>query len=506
MASEGLEHLAWDGHAHDLADEAAATWDWHGARGELRRDPRAVGGLQEITLSAEFPCISYAQKLYGPSPDWFIGFNACAAHDDDGEVHWEETLDDRASRCTTPESGTANPTWPHTGTTDPQEPITRVMTPPWDMPRLCPSSRAPSRSSFPPHRFARRRDGSSRAPAPRPGVSGAGPEGATRPEDSPPCLNAFRTPPPKAWRYPRHDLPRVVIVGAGQTGRELAGQLAGERRVVVLDTDPQKLKRLHEDVPGPSVETLLRDGTSALALRDAAGDGAEWVIAATDQDTVNIEVCRVAAELNPRPATIGTLRESHRAGRLRATGAESIARPGVIASQIRNRVERSHQVATSLGLGRGEIREIQVLPTSPAVNVKLRDLGARKWLVAGIYRGDRFVVPDGDAVIEAWRPPPDHRRTRSGPRRGGVPARGEVALSVAVREPHRGLRRARTPRGRVAGSGVPVPHLPGAAAADRGPPRGSSPRRTSTCRRNRSPACLPATTPSPPRAPTPAAS
>ena len=125
-----------------------------------------------------------------------------------------------------------------------------------------------------------------------------------------------------------HELPRVVIVGAGQTGRELARQLAGERRVVVLDTDQQKLDRLRSEATGQSFETLLRDGTSALALKAAAGDGAEWVIAATDQDTVNIEVCRVAAELTPRPSTIGTLRESHRAGRLRATGAESIARPG----------------------------------------------------------------------------------------------------------------------------------------------------------------------------------
>ena len=196
-------------------------------------------------------------------------------------------------------------------------------------------------------------------------------------------------------------LPRVVIVGAGQTGRELARQLAGERKVVVLDTDPVKLDRLRSESDGANIETLARDGTSALALKEAAGGNAEWVIAATDQDSVNIEVCRVAAELRPRPSSIGTLRESHRAGMLRATGAESIARPVMIANQIRNRIERSHQVATSLGFGRGEIREIQVLPTSPAVNVRLRDLGARKWLVAGIYREDRFVVPHGDALIRA---------------------------------------------------------------------------------------------------------
>lgn len=202
-----------------------------------------------------------------------------------------------------------------------------------------------------------------------------------------------------ASRIP-HVRPRVVIVGGGQTGRELARHLAGEWRVIVLDTDPVKLERLREAV-GERVETACRDGTSALALQEAAGSGAEWVVATTDRDAVNIEVCAVAARLDPPPTRIGTLRDASRTPLLRATGAESIARPAFVASQIRNRIERSHQVATSLGLGQGEIREIQVLPTSPAVNVKLQDLGARKWIIAGIYRADRFVVPHGDAVIQA---------------------------------------------------------------------------------------------------------
>ncbi len=214
-------------------------------------------------------------------------------------------------------------------------------------------------------------------------------------------MNSDRADRSESAAAQAHGRPRVVIVGAGQTGRELARQLAQERRVVVLDTDRAKLDQLCPEAESPNIETIARDGTSALALRSAAGEGAEWVIATTDQDSVNIEVCRLAAELAPRPSAIGTLRASERAPLLRATGAESVARPVMIANQIRNRIERSHQVATSLGFGRGEIREIQVLPTSPAVRVRLRDLGARKWLVAGIYRADRFVVPHGDAVIEA---------------------------------------------------------------------------------------------------------
>ncbi len=210
-------------------------------------------------------------------------------------------------------------------------------------------------------------------------------------------MSADAAAPAPSWEEPS----RVVIVGAGQTGTETARQLGADRHVAVLDVDPAKLERLAGDWSGKPLRTFARDGTSALALRQAGAEGADWVIAATDRDDVNIEVCRVAAELNPRPSAIGTIRAGERSDALRATGAASIVRPVVIASQIRNRVERSHQVATTLGLGLGEIREIQVLPTSPAVGVKLRNLGARKWLVAGIYRAGGFVVPDGNAVIEA---------------------------------------------------------------------------------------------------------
>ncbi len=195
-------------------------------------------------------------------------------------------------------------------------------------------------------------------------------------------------------------LGRVVIVGAGQTGRDLACQLDGRRDIVVLDVDPVKIGRLRAALgEDNTVRARIRDGTSRLNLAEAAGDGAEWVIALTNRDSVNIEVCRVAGELDPRPSLMGTLRTSSRRGRLRATGALPVVRPRLIANRLRNRVEQSHQVATSLGLGQGEIREIQVQPNSPAVNKAIRELGARKWLIAGIYRGDRFLVPHGVAVI-----------------------------------------------------------------------------------------------------------
>ncbi|MYB32021.1 MAG: hypothetical protein F4Y20_05740, partial [Acidobacteria bacterium] len=125
MASEGLDHLAWDGHAHDLTDEARAMgWD---VLAESFDEITAVLGTAEINLSSEFPCLSYAQKL-APTPDWFIGFNACAV---DEEGNWLETIMVRAEVYS---SGTraGEGYMEATGRRDPQVPISRVMTPPWD--------------------------------------------------------------------------------------------------------------------------------------------------------------------------------------------------------------------------------------------------------------------------------------------------------------------------------------------------------------------------------------
>ncbi len=133
MASEGLEHLAWDGHSHDLADDAMEM-GWV-VLAESFDQIVALLGASEITLSSEFPCISYAQKL-SPSPDWFIGFNTCAI---DADGNWMETLMVRAEIYDagvvdgepymavggTEETGPDTPT-------DPQAPISRVMVPPWD--------------------------------------------------------------------------------------------------------------------------------------------------------------------------------------------------------------------------------------------------------------------------------------------------------------------------------------------------------------------------------------
>jgi Trk K+ transport system NAD-binding subunit len=192
---------------------------------------------------------------------------------------------------------------------------------------------------------------------------------------------------------------RVLIIGAGQTGRALARTLSDSWDIAVVDTDPKRLERLGEELPDRDVRMFEKDGTSLLNLKEAGLDGAEWLAAVTNKDEVNAEACRVAGSIPDAPTTIALVRRPEHAEWFKSAGAETVSRPQAVAGLIKNRIERAHQVASGVGLGAGEILEIPVLRSSPAVDTRVRDLRARRWLVAAIYRQDSYVVPHGHVVI-----------------------------------------------------------------------------------------------------------
>jgi Trk K+ transport system NAD-binding subunit/nucleotide-binding universal stress UspA family protein len=192
---------------------------------------------------------------------------------------------------------------------------------------------------------------------------------------------------------------RIVVVGGGQTGRALVRGLSDAWDISVLDVDPVKLERLREELPDRPMLLLSKDGTSIVNLRDAGIEDTDLLAAVTDYDEVNIEACRLARSLEQPPITIGIVRQPEGAEKLKAVGAEAVTRPLAIAGLLANYIEKGKQIAVNVGLGRGEIVEIPVLPSSPAVDARVRDLRAIRWLVAAIYRSGQFIVPHGHAII-----------------------------------------------------------------------------------------------------------
>ncbi|MBX0295179.1 Trk system potassium transporter TrkA [Haloarcula nitratireducens] len=84
---------------------------------------------------------------------------------------------------------------------------------------------------------------------------------------------------------------RVIIVGAGEVGSNIAASLADSHDVVVVDVDPETVEEL---TYSSDVLAIEGDGASLSVLRDAGIGEADMLIASTDNDETNLAVCGTA--------------------------------------------------------------------------------------------------------------------------------------------------------------------------------------------------------------------
>ena len=85
---------------------------------------------------------------------------------------------------------------------------------------------------------------------------------------------------------------RILIIGAGNAGRQLALRLCEEKHsVVMVDTDPKALADAEAKL---DILTVCGPGSSPRVLNEARVEKCQLVIAVTDSDEVNILACLYA--------------------------------------------------------------------------------------------------------------------------------------------------------------------------------------------------------------------
>lgn len=85
---------------------------------------------------------------------------------------------------------------------------------------------------------------------------------------------------------------RIVIIGAGNAGRQLAKRLCEERHsVVMIDASASALAQAEA---GLDILTVCGQGSSPAVLEEAGVDKSDLLIAVTDNDEVNILACLLA--------------------------------------------------------------------------------------------------------------------------------------------------------------------------------------------------------------------
>ena len=86
---------------------------------------------------------------------------------------------------------------------------------------------------------------------------------------------------------------KVIIVGAGGTSREVLRGLAEHWDITVIDTDDERLSQANKV---RDIEPITGDGSSRVILDEAGISEADAVISTSNNDAVNLEVCRIAIE------------------------------------------------------------------------------------------------------------------------------------------------------------------------------------------------------------------
>ncbi len=194
---------------------------------------------------------------------------------------------------------------------------------------------------------------------------------------------------------------KVVIGGAGQVGQWLARQLCEERiQVTIIQRSTTRAFDVAAEVPEALV--LRGDATDPALLREAGVEEADYFVAATQNDEVNLLSALLAREMGVR----SVVALYHRAEFLNLMHAVRIDIPLsprlMTAGTILRMVHRREIVSLDLVEGGdAEVVEFEVPGGARVLKRSLEQLNfPRDAIVGAVMRGDEIFVPGGPFQFE----------------------------------------------------------------------------------------------------------
>ncbi|MFZ2451238.1 MAG: Trk system potassium transporter TrkA [Methylovulum miyakonense] len=203
---------------------------------------------------------------------------------------------------------------------------------------------------------------------------------------------------------------RILILGAGRTGRSVAEALADEaNEIVVIDADALRLEALKELV---NITTVIGNAAYPHILEQAGIRQTDLVIAVTDRDETNILACTIIHKLYNRPKTIARIRAIDYLKNPKLFGPEGIPIDIVISPEqsvmesIRNLIDLPGVLHVS-DFANGLVRlfSVKVKADGFLTGKKIKTLKGRltegKIRVVAIFRDGAALPTNGEAEIIA---------------------------------------------------------------------------------------------------------
>lgn len=199
---------------------------------------------------------------------------------------------------------------------------------------------------------------------------------------------------------------RIVIVGCGKVGSTIAKSLAVENHdIVVIDKDSEKVNKLLSEV---DCMGIVGNGVIQQVLLEAGVDKADYLIACTSSDEINILSCLMARR-NSKCKTISRMRNPEYANQIEYIMNElnislTINPDLATAHEIARNIRFSNSLSTeSFFKGRLNLHKISIPDDSKVIGMKLAEITKNyklSGLICMIERGDDVFIPTGSSIIK----------------------------------------------------------------------------------------------------------
>jgi len=130
---------------------------------------------------------------------------------------------------------------------------------------------------------------------------------------------------------------KIIIMGSGRVGAQLAGLLDAEgHQVTVLDTDEYSFRRLPPDFGGTA---LVGNGLDQEVLKRAGIEEADAFVAVTQGDNRNVMAAQIAKHIFNVPRVICRIYDPLRQELYQMLGLEAISPTTIFASMLKEKLE-----------------------------------------------------------------------------------------------------------------------------------------------------------------------
>jgi trk/ktr system potassium uptake protein len=201
---------------------------------------------------------------------------------------------------------------------------------------------------------------------------------------------------------------KVIILGAGRIGYRLAQQLVAEdKQVTVIEKDLRKARQLSNQV---DCHVINDEGNSPSVLREAGIEDADFFVAVTDSDEINMISCGLVAADFPKPVTIARVRNlDYSASRMIENplfGINHVVNPEIESARLIVRAIEHGAKSNVLLFDQGDLQlcDLTVPEDSPFLGKPVQAVRAEtehNFLIALLSRNETYIIPSGETLIQA---------------------------------------------------------------------------------------------------------